>query len=73
MGVFDALVGINLLEGLDIPEVSLAAIFDADKEGLLRLETNPARTVGRAARHPHGAAILCADSMAHSMKVPSNL
>ena len=55
MGKFDVLVGINLLrEGLDIPEVSLVAILDADKEGFLRSETSLIQTIGRAARNEHG-------------------
>lgn len=62
MGVFDVLVGINLLrEGLDIPEVSLVAILDADKEGFLRSETSLVQTIGRAARHINGKAVLYAD------------
>ncbi len=69
MGVFDVLVGINLLrEGLDIPEVSLVAVFDADKEGFLRSETSLVQTIGRAARHLHGAAILYADTVTRSMR-----
>ncbi len=69
MGVFDVLVGINLLrEGLDIPEVSLVAVFDADKEGFLRSETSLVQTIGRAARHLHGAAILYADTITRSMQ-----
>jgi excinuclease ABC subunit B len=68
-GVFDVLVGINLLrEGLDIPEVSLVAILDADKEGFLRSERSLIQTIGRAARHIHGTAILYADVMTDSMK-----
>ena len=62
LGEFDVLVGINLLrEGLDIPEVSLVAILDADKEGFLRSERSLIQTIGRAARHIHGTAILYAD------------
>jgi excinuclease ABC subunit B len=62
LGTFDALIGINLLrEGLDIPEVSLVAILDADKEGFLRSERSLIQTIGRAARHIHGKAILYAD------------
>ncbi len=62
MGVFDVLVGINLLrEGLDIPEVSLVAVLDADKEGFLRSETSLVQTIGRAARHINGKAVLYAD------------
>ncbi len=69
LGVFDCLVGINLLrEGLDIPEVSLVAILDADKEGFLRSERSLIQTMGRAARHLHGKAILYADSETRSMK-----
>ncbi len=64
LGVFDVLVGINLLrEGLDIPEVSLVAIFDADKEGFLRSERSLIQTIGRAARHIHGQAIFYADTV----------
>lgn len=69
LGVFDVLVGINLLrEGLDIPEVSLVAILDADKEGLLRSETSLIQTFGRAARNADGKVILYADVMTKSMK-----
>ncbi|HMA30597.1 MAG TPA: excinuclease ABC subunit UvrB [Casimicrobiaceae bacterium] len=69
LGEFDALVGINLLrEGLDIPEVSLVAILDADKEGFLRSERSLIQTIGRAARHINGTAILYADRMTDSMK-----
>lgn len=69
MGVFDVLVGINLLrEGLDMPEVSLVAILDADKEGFLRGEKALIQTIGRAARHLNGRAILYADKMTKSMK-----
>ncbi|MDX9995719.1 MAG: excinuclease ABC subunit UvrB [Rhodocyclaceae bacterium] len=69
LGVFDVLVGINLLrEGLDIPEVSLVAILDADKEGFLRSERSLIQTIGRAARHLNGTAILYADKMTDSMK-----
>ncbi|MGY0400132.1 MAG: helicase-related protein, partial [Ostreibacterium sp.] len=68
MGVFDVLVGINLLrEGLDMPEVSLVAILDADKEGFLRGEKALVQTIGRAARHINGRAILYADKMTKSM------
>ena len=68
-GVFDVLVGINLLrEGLDIPEVSLVAIFDADKEGFLRSGTSLIQTIGRAARHLRGTAILYGDNMTKSMQ-----
>ncbi|OGO91432.1 MAG: excinuclease ABC subunit B [Coxiella sp. RIFCSPHIGHO2_12_FULL_44_14] len=69
LGAFDALIGINLLrEGLDIPEVSLVAILDADKEGFLRSERSLIQTMGRAARHIHGKAILYADRMTDSMQ-----
>ena len=69
LGTFDVLVGINLLrEGLDIPEVSLVAILDADKEGFLRAERSLIQTIGRAARHVHGQAILYADQMTDSMR-----
>ena len=69
LGEFDALVGINLLrEGLDIPEVSLVAILDADKEGLLRSETSLIQTVGRAARNVNGKVIMYADTVTRSMK-----
>ena len=68
LGVFDVLVGINLLrEGLDIPEVSLVAILDADKEGLLRSETSLIQTVGRAARNADGKVIMYADTITRSM------
>ncbi len=68
LGVFDVLVGINLLrEGLDIPEVSLVAILDADKEGFLRSERSLIQTIGRAARHIDGRAILYADRVTDSM------
>jgi len=68
LGHFDVLVGINLLrEGLDIPEVSLVAILDADKEGFLRSERSLIQTIGRAARHIHGTAILYADRVTQSM------
>jgi excinuclease ABC subunit B len=68
LGEFDVLVGINLLrEGLDIPEVSLVAILDADKEGFLRSERSLIQTIGRAARHIHGTAILYADVVTRSM------
>jgi excinuclease ABC subunit B len=68
-GVFDVLVGINLLrEGLDLPEVSLVAILDADKEGFLRSAGALIQTIGRAARHVRGTAILYADAMTDSMK-----
>ncbi|SEA54747.1 excinuclease ABC subunit UvrB [Acidovorax soli] len=69
LGAFDVLVGINLLrEGLDIPEVSLVAILDADKEGFLRAERSLIQTIGRAARNLNGKAILYADRMTDSMK-----
>lgn len=69
LGIFDVLVGINLLrEGLDIPEVSLVAILDTDKEGFLRSERALIQTIGRAARHINGCAILYADSMTRSMR-----
>ena len=69
LGVFDVLVGINLLrEGLDIPEVALVAILDADKEGFLRSESSLIQTIGRAARHIDGRAILYADKMTGSME-----
>jgi len=68
-GVFDVLVGINLLrEGLDIPEVSLVAILDADKEGFLRSETSLIQTIGRAARNAEGKVIMYADSVTRSME-----
>jgi excinuclease ABC subunit B len=69
LGVFDALIGINLLrEGLDIPEVSLVAIFDADKEGFLRSERSLIQTIGRAARNLEGKAILYADKITPAMR-----
>ena len=69
LGEFDVLVGINLLrEGLDLPEVSLVAILDADKEGFLRSERSLIQTIGRAARHINGKAILYADRMTDSMR-----
>jgi excinuclease ABC subunit B len=69
LGVFDVLVGINLLrEGLDIPEVSLVAILDADKEGFLRSERSLIQTIGRAARNLNGRAILYADHVTDSMR-----
>jgi len=68
-GVFDVVVGINLLrEGLDLPEVSLVVILDADKEGFLRSETSLIQTMGRAARHEEGTVIMYADDMTGSMK-----
>ena len=70
LGKFDVLVGINLLrEGLDLPEVSLVAVLDADKEGFLRSETSLIQTIGRAARHKSGHAILYADQMTGSIAV----
>jgi excinuclease ABC subunit B len=69
LGEFDVLVGINLLrEGLDLPEVSLVAVLDADKEGFLRSETSLVQTIGRAARHLNGMAILYADKVTGSMR-----
>src|SRR5690606_9921148 len=69
LGVFDVLVGINLLrEGLDIPEVALVAILDADKEGFLRSERSLIQTIGRAARNLQGRAILYADRITDSMQ-----
>lgn len=69
LGMFDVLIGINLLrEGLDIPEVSLVAILDADKEGFLRSERSLIQTIGRAARHLQGRAILYADRITDSMR-----
>ena len=68
LGIFDVLVGINLLrEGLDLPEVSLVAILDADKEGFLRSDTALIQTIGRAARHVHGKVIMYADKVTDSM------
>ena len=70
MGVYDVVVGINLLrEGLDLPEVSLVAVLDADKEGFLRSESALIQTVGRAARHVEGKAVLYADRMTQAMRV----
>ena len=69
MGNYDCLIGINLLrEGLDLPEVSLVAILDADKEGFLRSETALIQTMGRAARHINGSVIMYADKVTDSMK-----
>ncbi len=69
MGEYDVLVGVNLLrEGLDLPEVSLVAILDADKEGFLRAERSLIQTIGRAARHVEGVALLYADNFTNSMK-----
>jgi excinuclease ABC subunit B len=71
LGTFDVLVGINLLrEGLDMPEVSLVAILDADKEGFLRSERSLIQTIGRAARNLNGRAILYADNITGSMGAP---
>jgi excinuclease ABC subunit B len=73
LGVFDVLIGINLLrEGLDIPEVSLVAILDADKEGFLRSERSLIQTIGRAARNLHGMAILYGDNTTESMRKAIN-
>ena len=70
LGKFDVLVGINLLrEGLDLPEVSLVAILDADKEGFLRTETSLIQTIGRAARHVDGTVIMYADKITKAMRV----
>ena len=69
LGVFDVLVGINLLrEGLDIPEITLVAILDADKEGFLRSETSLIQTIGRAARNSEGHVVMYADTITQSMK-----
>ena len=69
LGEYDVLVGINLLrEGLDLPEVSLVAILDADQEGFLRSETSLVQTIGRAARNDHGTVIMYADSVTPSME-----
>ena len=69
LGTFDVLVGINLLrEGLDIPEVALVAILDADKEGFLRNETSMIQTIGRAARNAEGRVIMYADKMTRSIR-----
>ena len=68
-GEFDVLVGVNLLrEGLDLPEVALVAILDADKEGFLRSQTSLIQTAGRAARHEKGRVLLYADKMTNSLK-----
>lgn len=73
LGEFDILVGINLLrEGLDLPEVSLVAILDADKEGFLRSTTSLIQTIGRAARNEHGQVIMYADRITNSMQVALN-
>ena len=70
LGDFDVLVGINLLrEGLDLPEVSLVAILDADKEGFLRSETSLIQTIGRAARNAEGKVIMYADTVTRSMRL----
>ena len=70
LGIFDVLIGINLLrEGLDIPEVSLVAILDADKEGFLRSQRSLIQTIGRAARNINGVAILYADKETNSIKL----
>src|SRR5208337_1555006 len=69
LGVYDVIVGVNLLrEGLDLPEVTLVAILDADKEGFLRSETSLIQTVGRAARNINGKVIMYADVMTGSMQ-----
>jgi excinuclease ABC subunit B len=69
LGIYDVLVGINLLrEGLDLPEVSMVAIMDADKEGFLRSESALIQTIGRAARHDNGTVLMYADVMTRSMK-----
>src|SRR5205807_2653423 len=69
-GRFDALVGVNLLrEGLDLPEVSMVAVLDADKEGFLRSETSLMQTIGRAARHINAKVILYADRVTNSMQL----
>ncbi len=73
LGVYDVLIGINLLrEGLDLPEVSLVAILDADKEGFLRSATSLVQTIGRAARHPQGRVIMYADRITGSMEQAIN-
>lgn len=73
LGKFDVLVGINLLrEGLDIPEVSLVAILDADKEGFLRSERSLIQTIGRAARNANGHVIMYADRITQSMEIAIN-
>jgi excinuclease ABC subunit B len=69
LGVYDVLIGINLLrEGLDIPECSCVAILDADKEGFLRSKTSLVQTIGRAARHLNGVAVLYADKITDSLR-----
>ena len=73
LGKFDVLVGINLLrEGIDVPEVSLIAILDADKEGFLRAERSLIQTIGRASRNEHGKVIMYADKMTDSMEAAIN-
>src|SRR5690606_15991942 len=73
LGVYDVVVGINLLrEGLDLPEVSLVAILDADKEGYLRSEGSLIQTIGRAARHVDGKVIMYADTITRSMEAAIN-
>jgi excinuclease ABC subunit B len=73
LGIYDVLIGINLLrEGLDLPEVSLVAILDADKEGFLRSRTSLIQTIGRAARHVEGQVIMYADRVTDSMKAATN-
>src|SRR5437667_11734005 len=68
LGVYDVVVGVNLLrEGLDLPEVTLVAILDADKEGFLRSETSLIQTIGRAARNVQGKVLMYADNMTGSM------
>lgn len=70
LGEFDVLIGINLLrEGLDLPEVSLVAILDADKEGFLRSERSLIQTIGRAARNDRGRVIMYADTITDSMRI----
>ena len=70
LGEFDVLIGVNLLrEGLDLPEVSLVAILDADKEGFLRSKTSLIQTIGRAARHINGEVVMYADRITDSMKI----
>jgi excinuclease ABC subunit B len=70
LGIFDVLIGVNLLrEGLDLPEVSLVAILDADKEGFLRSHRSLTQTIGRAARNINGIAIMYADKMTNSMQL----
>jgi excinuclease ABC subunit B len=69
LGTYDVIVGVNLLrEGLDLPEVSLVAILDADKEGFLRSDTSLIQTIGRTARHVHAEVILYADTVTNSMR-----